>query len=486
MRTLVFTLLILLLSGQAKASPEKSCNDLLSNQIDRSVRTLAELRFDLDLQMSQGKESMVTRALTLAFESKYIQALNVFSSDGLTSELLKSKIESEIKKIQGEHVEVVNENEFLKQLQTNLAEKYASNVAHIGNLEIPVADAAQANLPNGKILVVSGDRSVQWIDPATGKSETLLQLNHARVKPKIWVLSDGSVLVAGGGRPEIELISADLKTVTDIGIIGKGKIHVKNASHEGFLSDGTLLLVAIESSQWSSSMTYLFYQFDPVSKAMKRLGKIGGFEEKRGMSILPDGTVVMSGGLTVANRRSTDARKTLTSAIEKVDAFAIPTYSQKWFSHFLPRQWKYRIELFGDMGRVLYDHQQILLNDGRILMVGGRDFSEVQSEIGIFDPSLKEYRRIGELSEPRDSGFVLTLLPDGRVIVTGGVRDSQPVSTIEVIDPELNTVSALTALTVGRGKIAVTVISDKEVILTGGAHGDHKVGVIEKLKVGDR
>jgi len=69
-------------------------------------------------------------------------------------------------------------------------------------------------LANGKVLVLGGDGTslVQMYDPSTGRFEAAGNMVAIRAAPKVALLRDGKVLVAGGKTPPYgdELASAEL------------------------------------------------------------------------------------------------------------------------------------------------------------------------------------------------------------------------------------------------------------------------------------
>jgi hypothetical protein len=82
------------------------------------------------------------------------------------------------------------------------------------------------------------------------------------------------------------------------------------------------------------------------------------------------------------------------------------------------------------------DHQAILLNDGRVFVMGGignRDSGE------LWDPATGEWMMSGKMEVGRYE-FGASMLPDGRVIVAGGnsaagVSGSGMTATAEVFTP---------------------------------------------------
>ncbi|MDF1664252.1 MAG: kelch repeat-containing protein, partial [Planctomycetota bacterium] len=67
-------------------------------------------------------------------------------------------------------------------------------------------------------------------------------------------------------------------------------------------------------------------------------------------------------------------------------------------------------------------HTATLLNDGRVLVVGGKTQNDVTPSAEIFDPSTGDWTAVGSLSTPR-MNHAATLLPSGDVLIIGGQSD---------------------------------------------------------------
>ena len=90
----------------------------------------------------------------------------------------------------------------------------------------------------------------------------------------------------------------------------------------------------------------------------------------------------------------------------------------------------------GDMNEPRATHTATLLNDGKVLVVGGTgDGTNFAASAEVYDPATGEWTAVSSMSGPR--GFhAAVLLNDGRVLVAGGKRTSDDIlSSLELYDP---------------------------------------------------
>jgi len=127
------------------------------------------------------------------------------------------------------------------------------------------------------------------------------------------------------------------------------------------------------------------------------------------------------------------------------------------------------------------EHTAITLNDGRVLIAGGRDNRYLKSA-EIFDPSTGLFElnyqtitspitglsttTVGDMSSAR-SGAEGVLLLDGRVLIAGGYNGSY-LRSAELYDPETGVFDSARSMQETRYRPSVTLLSDGRVLLTGG------------------
>jgi hypothetical protein len=126
-------------------------------------------------------------------------------------------------------------------------------------------------------------------------------------------------------------------------------------------------------------------------------------------------------------------------------------------------------------------HAAVLLQDGRVLVVGGWDGQSSRSSAEEFDPATGGFTLAGRMAEVR-SGPSATLLRDGRVLVIGGWNDSSgpgPGGTAELFDPVTGLFSK-TGSPVGiRGANTALALSDGRVAVLGSEAGKPRVEIYD-------
>ncbi|MBS1799614.1 MAG: hypothetical protein JSS95_07280 [Acidobacteria bacterium] len=125
-------------------------------------------------------------------------------------------------------------------------------------------------------------------------------------------------------------------------------------------------------------------------------------------------------------------------------------------------------------------HTMTRLRDGRILVVGGRSnnctgrcpvFSLDSAEL--YDPATSTFRPTGSLHVSRYN-HTATLLDDGRVLIVGGESTdnlstgTDQVAEVEIYDPATGVFTNAGLLQVARGSHTATVLNNGRILLAGG------------------
>lgn len=118
----------------------------------------------------------------------------------------------------------------------------------------------------------------------------------------------------------------------------------------------------------------------------------------------------------------------------------------------------------GDLAQGRSGHTLTPLNDGTMLVVGGKDASGYVATAEIFDPATGSSTVASGLLVAR-AGHTATALLDGRVLIVGGENSGGPVGTAEVYDQKTGRFSASGALGVPRRRHTATRLFDGRVLV---------------------
>ena len=228
-------------------------------------------------------------------------------------------------------------------------------------------------LRDGRVLV-SGDGVLEVFDPTTRQFAPVGPMVTARSFPGLALLPDGRVLVAGGVQSDQSTVlrSAELFDPATLSFSPTGSMSF-DGGPMGTLPDGRVFVASSPNTE----------VYDPRSGTFAFAGVIpGGVMDA---TALPDGRVVIVG----------------------VTGFQSGGYVGVWD----PTGKTYR-EVYG--GSIpLFD--SILLDDGRVLVTGGRG----PSWAGILDPATEQMTAIDAPASVRPAS---TRLLDGRVLIVGDLE----------------------------------------------------------------
>jgi Galactose oxidase, central domain len=352
-----------------------------------------------------------------------------------------------------------------------------------------------ALLPDGRVLLLNG--IAKEYDPATGAVTNLPAPPTTRLLGTATTLNNGLVLLAGGvssfstgltgsgdqSTPttfaSAELYDPKTGTYTPTGSMA----HPRAFHTATLLSDGRVLILgggeSTSSSGTSGSSTPQQVPppeiYDPAS---------GTFSPTAGDTLIPhvwstatllqDGKVLITGGGTAAEAGATPAPGESSPPTGQVtDEAELFDPSTGTFS------------ATGSMTRPRVWHTATLLADGKVLIVGGTLSSDLgaSSSSGpadttpqtaeIYDPASGTFSATGAPGAPR-MWHAATLLPDGHVLVTGGLNQSGAgtgadpfLKSAELFDPAAGTFSATGDMVEGQALHTSTLLQDGKVLIAG-------------------
>jgi N-acetylneuraminic acid mutarotase len=283
-------------------------------------------------------------------------------------------------------------------------------------------------LPDGRVLVVGG-YSEGWLNdaevynPSTDTWTAVPPRYSHGIYSTATLMKDGRVLVVGGGigschvTERVEIFDPQTNSWTEA-----QSLQFSRALHTAVLLDDGRVLVIGGWSTWKDCGSFppdgeaLLY--DPQIDSWTATGPMVTPRNFGASVRLPDGRVLVAGGLTYEN----PVPKTWAST-EIYDP-ALNTWTA-----------------VADLAQARYTHALVLLPDGQVLAVGGaRDADYLWSgdsfvrEIERYDPVANAWRTVGELPEPRAQATA-NLLPDGRVWLTGGRNNTTYFSDTWLLGP---------------------------------------------------
>ncbi len=269
---------------------------------------------------------------------------------------------------------------------------------------------AAAVLPDGKVLIVGGVNAlfvpsmagptVPWIlssselfDPVSGRFTKGPNMMTARDSPSAVLLTNGKVLIVGGGTNSAELYDPAKGTFEPTGSMAIER-YGQTAT---LLTNGKVLVAGGGSNQAEI--------YDVTTGKFSLTGAMQQNRIYHTATLLLDGRVLIAGG-------SPYARSSATDTSELYDPLS-GTFTPG------PRMQEPRA-----------GHTATLLTNGQVLIAGGHDDNSAE----IYDPVAEQFVRTGDMSTGR-FGHSALRLPDGRVLIAGGWnRNYQPLATTEIYD----------------------------------------------------
>lgn len=129
---------------------------------------------------------------------------------------------------------------------------------------------------------------------------------------------------------------------------------------------------------------------------------------------------------------------------------------------------QYQVSYLGVMNHPRVQHEVVLLQNGKVLIVGGYDGRFILSDSEIFDPSNLSFQMISPMNVPR-TYHTATVLNDGRVLVTGGFgKQSEKLKSAEIFHPNTNSFESIGDMNVSRRRHSATLLQNGKVLIVGG------------------
>jgi hypothetical protein len=286
-------------------------------------------------------------------------------------------------------------------------------------------------------------------EPPVGRWEAAAAMHERREYGGGVRLKDGRILAVSGHPLEgksvasAELFDPRTGKWSQTGSLGEARNGGNSAT---LLDDGRVLLAGGHSASKVISGAELY---DPATGKWRAAASLSVGRDPVA-TLLADGRVLASGGIDWF----TDSGKAY--ALAELYDPAI----DKWTTT-------------GSLNTKRYAHRAVLLDDGRVLAVGGYQQGDVLLASGeLYDPKTGRWQTTGDLPSPRVA-FGLVKLGDGRVLMAGGFtgitwKQRANVAGAALYEPRRGRWQETAAMKDKRAGLSMTLLGDGRVLVAGG------------------
>ena len=306
-------------------------------------------------------------------------------------------------------------------------------VTESGPMLAPRGGHSATVLGNGSVLLAGGGRAeVEVYDPASGTSEPAGEMSSIR-NGTTTLLADSRVLLAGGDDGPAEAFDPRLNDVVQVGPMVEER-HFASATR---LTDGRVLVIGGETD--SAEI------FDPETDTFTPTGSMSTARARHVSVLLRDGRVLVVGAEDpVAELYDPDSGRFSPSAADGLLGFDRGTATRLGdgrvllIGHGAPAQLydpeTDTVTIPAPMVTPRYAHAAVLLDDGRVLLVGGLDAETLTatSSLEVFDPRTLTFQEAGSLAVARWQPAAARICT-GEVLVTGGTSETAATVSTELI-----------------------------------------------------
>jgi len=345
----------------------------------------------------------------------------------------------------------------------------------------PRALHAAVALHDGRILICGGTsnayvggvlETAESYDPIAGTFSPTGAMTTARQGHTATVLPNGQVLIAGGSRNigfRSELASAEIYDPQTGNFRSIGAMTTPREGHTAtLLRDGRVLIAGGSENGLTTTSTAEVY--DPHTGGFTAIAPMGVPREAHSATLLRNGKVLIAGG----------GRGGMPGGYIVYETAEIFDPESNTFSTLAAHMVNDRV-----------GHAAALLDDGRVLLAGGKS-GKIHSPLGgaglfwlspldtaeVFDPESNSFRAAGRMQKTHYLG-VATKLNNGMVLITGGWNLSGSAivgqRTADLFAPARNIFSGGGDLHIARLNQSATLLPNGDVMVAGGLDNDGNI-----------
>jgi len=315
------------------------------------------------------------------------------------------------------------------------------------------------------VFVISIVFAVAIVACGGGDEQNTGPLQHPRYDHTANLLADGKVLLVGGlGTEEIAIGNGEIyDPSTDTWSLTGAMIKARGNHDTTLLLDGRVLAVAGKHSKLRNAGSVEAY--DPSSKQWIWLSTDALNRTAHKITLLNNGKSLISGGVPakrggIYSSTSGSAGAVVTVETTSVELFEISSGD---------------ILEVSPLTHARKEHTSVLLNNGRVLIIGGlTDGTEEAPNVNsldsteLYDPESDSWSLGAVMSQGRGL-HTATTLPDGKILVTGGLNTArQPLNSAELYDPTTDSWAPAASMSQARDGHTDTLLSDGRVLVVGG------------------
>ena len=294
--------------------------------------------------------------------------------------------------------------------------------AATGDLAFPRQGHSATLLPNGKVLIAGGEDDVgpiataELYDPGSGTFTSVGNMTSVRWSHTATLLANGKVLLAGGANNSDSQDSAEVFDPVSNMFSPVSSMTTPRMHHTAtLLANGNVLLAGGWSSYAPITTLNSAELFDPATNSFGSVGNMSIAHWFHRSVLLPDGRV-----LVVAGNKGLFSKAVIEAFDPVSGSFAI----------------------VGSLTQARHSHTATLLPNGKVLVTGGSysfsgpDAPEsiVLASSELYLPGSSGTEAAPTLISPR-VGHTATLLNDGRVLVVGGSGSGgNSLASAEILD----------------------------------------------------